>query len=123
MAVTACASSNQKFSDYIVRFSTVNFREGINKLDTFKSSGKFICEIPGLYYISAQIRTSDQNYVFDVRMNDKTIAKSRSDVGDTIAANPISAVVELQLNDTLYVYASSVQIYGSDSCMSIMKVK
>ncbi|CAC5395877.1 unnamed protein product [Mytilus coruscus] len=121
VAVTACVSTTQKFSDHIVKFSTVNFQVGINNLYSFKSSGKFVCEIPGLYYISAQIRTRDDNYDFCVRKNGKIIASSRSDSGDTLSANPISAVVELQLKDTLYVYAFNVRI-GSYSCLSIMKV-
>ncbi|VDI15093.1 Hypothetical predicted protein [Mytilus galloprovincialis] len=123
VAVTACVTSTQRFSDYIVRFSSINFQVGIDNLDTLKSSGKFVCEIPGLYYISAHIVTSNQNNGFYVKQNYKTIAKCRSDAGDTPSANPISAVVELQLKDTLYVYASHTDIIRSSSCLSIVKVK
>ncbi|CAG2216249.1 unnamed protein product [Mytilus edulis] len=121
MAVTACVSSSQTFPDYVVRFSTVNFKEGIDNLDKFKSSGKFICEIPGLYYISAHIYTNTQGYGFNVKKNGVNIATSASGSGSTDTTNPISAVVELQPKDTLYVYAGHY-IYASQSCMSIMKI-
>ncbi|VDI16880.1 Hypothetical predicted protein, partial [Mytilus galloprovincialis] len=122
-AVTACVFSDQTFSDYIVKFSIVNFHVGINNLGMFKSSGNFVCDIPGLYFISAHIRTSNENYYFDVRKNDILVASPKSGSGDTASSHPISDVVGLQINDTLYVYANNIRIEGSYSCLSIMKVK
>ncbi|CAC5395879.1 unnamed protein product [Mytilus coruscus] len=123
VAVTSCVFSDQTFSDYIIKFSIVNFHVGINNLHTFKSSGKFVCEIPGLYFISVHIRTSNQNYYFHVRKNNMLVPSSKSDSGDTASTNQISAVVGFQLNDALYVYANNVRIEVSYSCLSIMKVK
>lgn len=48
---------------------------------------------------------------------------SKSGSGDTTSTNPISAVVGLQLNDTLYVYVNNIRIEGPYSCLSTMKVK
>ncbi|CAC5373121.1 COL10A [Mytilus coruscus] len=121
VAVTACVLLSQTFPGNVVRFSTVKFQVGIYNLDTFKSSGKFVCEIPGLYYISAHIYTDTKGDAFYVKKNDVTIASSVSDSTSTYATNPISAVVELLLKDTLYIYAPHF-IYDSLSCLSIMKV-
>ncbi|CAC5392637.1 unnamed protein product [Mytilus coruscus] len=121
VAVTACVSSSQTFPGNVIRFSTVKFQVGIDNLDTFKSRGKFVCEIPGLYYISAHIYTNSQGSPFYVKKNSMTIASSASDSGDTHSTNPISAVVELQLKDTLYIYAPHY-IYEAHTCLSIMKV-
>ncbi|VDI38447.1 Hypothetical predicted protein [Mytilus galloprovincialis] len=110
VAVTACVSSSQTFPDYVVRFSTVNFKEGIDNLDMFK----FRWEISHIY-------TNTQGYGFNVKKNGMNIATSASGSGSTDTTNPISAVVELQPNDTLYVYAGHY-IYSSQSCMSIMKI-
>lgn len=121
MAVTACVLSDKTFADYVVRFSTVKFQIGINNIDTFKSSGKFVCEIPGLYFISVHIRTRTTSTAFYVRKNSVTIATSMSDSGNDHSTNPISAVVELQLKDTLYI-SSQHFIYSSYSCLSIVKV-
>ncbi|CAC5380019.1 unnamed protein product [Mytilus coruscus] len=123
VALTACVTSEQKFSDGVVRFSTVKFQVGINNIDTFKSSGKFVCEIPGLYYISAHIYTSTKGYGFEVKKNGMVIATSASDSTSTYSTNPISTVVELQLKDTLYMSTSIHLIRGVYSCLSIMKVK
>ncbi|CAG2242332.1 COL8A [Mytilus edulis] len=121
IAVTACVGSSQKFSDAVVRFSTVRSEIGINNIATFKSSGKFVCEIPGLYYISAHIRTNSGDYGFHVRKNNDYIAYSITDAGLSDSTNPISAVVELQVKDTLYVETSAT-IYSTYSCVSIVKV-
>ncbi|CAC5357707.1 unnamed protein product [Mytilus coruscus] len=56
---------------------------GIDNLDTFKSSGKFVCEIPGLLYISAHIYTITQSRAFYVRKNTVTFACSVSDSDST----------------------------------------
>ncbi|XP_071136744.1 uncharacterized protein [Mytilus edulis] len=123
VAVTACVSSDQKFSDGVVRFSTVNFQEGIDNIDTFKSSGKFVCKIPGLFYISAHIFTTTPTHAFYVMKNGIVIASSASDSDSSYSTNPISAVVELQLKDTLYISTSTHSIRGTFSCLTIMKVK
>lgn len=121
MALTACASVNKRFSDGIVRFSKVNFQVGINNIDTFKSSGKFVCEIPGLYYISAYMYTHEQAKDFFIKKNGINVARSASDQGDTYSTIPISTVVELQIKNTLYVY-TLYYIHSAYSCLSIMKL-
>ncbi|VDI66559.1 Hypothetical predicted protein [Mytilus galloprovincialis] len=122
VAVTACASSSQRFSDNVVRFSTVNFHIGINNIDMFKSSGKFVSESPGLYYVSAHIYTNTQGGVFYVKKNSRTIASSASDSTSTHSTNPISAIVKLQPKDTLHIH-TSLYIHATYSCLSIMKVR
>ncbi|XP_063401932.1 uncharacterized protein LOC134686187 [Mytilus trossulus] len=122
VAVTACVGSTQTFSDAVVRFSTVRSEIGINNIATFMYSGKFVCEIPGLYYISAHIRTSSGDYGFHVKKNNDYIAYSITDAGLSDSTNPISAVVALQIKDTLYVETSAT-IYSTYSCISIVKVK
>lgn len=121
VAVTACVTSSTTFSDGVVRFSTVNFQVGIDNIETFKSNGKFVCELPGVYYISAHIYTKTQGTSFFVKKNRVTIAGSVSDSTSTYSTNPISAVVDLQLNDMLYVYAS-LYIHSGYSCLSILKI-
>lgn len=122
VAITACVSSTQSFSDYVVRFSNVKYHVGINNLDIFKSRGKFVCEIAGLYYISAYIYTASSSYAFYLKKNSVNVASSASNSGSSTTSIPISAVVELQLKDTLYMDAV-LTIQGSHSCLSIIKVK
>lgn len=63
MAITACVSSGASYSGSVT-FSYVQTQIGINNIAVFKSNVKFVCEIPGLYYISAYIRTSTKNSAF-----------------------------------------------------------
>lgn len=123
VAVTACVSASQTFSSGAVKFSTVYLNVGIKDIATFKSSGKFICEYPGLYYIASHLRKTSGNYEFKLKKNNDIIAYSATDNGNYYSTNPISAAVELQFNDTLYVQASSINIDGLYSCMSIVKIK
>lgn len=96
---------------------------GIMNIDTFQSSGKLVCGIPGLYYISAHIFTTAQVKAFYVMKNGITIANSISDSDSSYSTNPIPAVVELQLKDTLNMYTNLLSIQGKYSCLSIMKIK
>ncbi|XP_071135088.1 uncharacterized protein [Mytilus edulis] len=123
IAVTACVSSSTKSVDGVVKFSSVRSNVGINKIATFQSSGKFECEIPGLYFISAYIFTKTPNHTFYIKKNDLTIVESASDTQDGYSTNPISAAVQLQQKDTLYVYTTIHVIDSGNSCLTIMKVR
>lgn len=123
VAVTACVSLTQTFSGGIVKFPTVYLNEGIKDIATFKTSGKFVCEFPGLYYISSHLRTTTRNRAFYVKKNGVHISYSATDDENHYSTNPISAVVELQLNDKLYVQAPSVNVDAVYSCLSILKIK
>ncbi|CAG2249634.1 unnamed protein product [Mytilus edulis] len=87
VAITACRGSSKSFPDAVVRFSTVRSEIGINNIATFKSSGKFVCEIPGLYYISAHIRTNSGSNGIYVRKNSNYIAYSEADAVSSYSSN------------------------------------
>lgn len=122
MAIAACAGSSQRYSDGVIRFTNVRLEIGINNIPTFNSSGKFVCEIPGLYFISVHINTNSLSYGFHVKKNTDYISYSMTDADSSYSTNPVSAVVELRVNDTLYVYITAY-IHHTYSCMSIVKVK
>lgn len=121
MAVIACVSSSALFSDNVVKFQTVESEKGITNINEFKSSGKFVCEIAGMYYISAGIYTNSQGYTFDIKKNSSVVI-SATGQGGSWSMNPISTVVELQVKDTLHVHTNAY-ISSSYSCLSILKVK
>ncbi|CAG2240736.1 unnamed protein product [Mytilus edulis] len=123
IAVTAYVSSAQTFSGGVVKFPTVYLNLGIKDIETFKTSEKFVCEFSGLYYISSHLRTKTQNNAFYVKKNGVYIAFSATDDENHYSTNPISAVVELHLHDTLHVQASSINIDSTYSCLSIVKIK
>lgn len=116
MALTACDNSGGVYYG-AVKFSTVYTQVGINNIASFKTNGKFVCMIPGLYYISAHIRTTTQNSAFYVYKNNKPISRSASGSG-TYTDVPISAVVDLHTNDKLFVRVSH-DVSAADSCVTI----
>lgn len=125
VAITACVTYDGGFYDAVVKFTDVRFHVGINNLNTFKSRGKFVCEIPGLYYISAHIRTTatNQKSYFYVKKNGGILTYSMYGPSDIATTNSISAVEELRLGDVLHMHAAAGgHIRGAYSCLSIMKV-
>ncbi|VDI63151.1 Hypothetical predicted protein [Mytilus galloprovincialis] len=119
VAITACVSSSASYFGSVT-FSNVQTQIGIHNSAAFKSNGKFVCEIPSLYYISAYIRTSTKNSAFYLYKNNKQISRSASGSG-TYTDVPISAVVELQTNDKLYVQVYH-SVFATNSCVTIAKI-
>lgn len=105
-----------------MKFPTVISKIGITNINTFSSSGKFVCEIAGLYYISAQIYTNSEGYGFEIRKNSNSVVLSATGQGGSWSLNPIFTVVELQVKDTLYM-RTGAYISSPYSCMSIVKLK
>lgn len=122
VAVTACANTSKAFSDYVVKFSTVISEIGINNIETLKSNGTFVCEIPGWYYISANILTNTgYNYIYINKNSDFIGYSISADTGKADSTSSISVAVELQVKDTVYVFTNAY-IYSTFSCLSIVKV-
>lgn len=120
---SGCHSLRYIEYNFFRRSSQILYRElqvGKDNIEKFKSNGKCVYELPGVYYISSHIYTKTQGTSFFVKKNRVTIIGSVSDSTSTYSTNPISAVVDLQLNDMLYVYAS-LYIHPGYSCLSIMK--
>lgn len=59
VAVTAVPTDVNQHSGYIVKFGSVKTSRGISGISSFKSSGKFRCEIGGLYIVSVSLTAFD----------------------------------------------------------------
>ncbi|CAG2201524.1 unnamed protein product [Mytilus edulis] len=127
VALTAC-SNGGTFPDTIVKFPNILTKTGISDIVSFKSSGKFVCEFPGLYFISSNIRSTSNLVKYYLKKNESIISYSAitdwsSSVG--ITTTGISAAVYCQKNDELYLYLGSFRnnIDGTGSCFTVMKIK
>lgn len=122
--MTAC--SNGDTSSNIVKFPNILTSTGISDITSFKSTGKFVCEFPGLYFISSYIRTNDVSRTYYLKKNGDTISYSAttawpSSTGSTTTG--ISAAVDCQQNDELYLlFSSSITIQGTWSCFTVLKI-
>lgn len=124
--MTAC-SSETSFSDNIMKFKNILTHTGITDIVSFTSTGKFVCEFPGLYFISANIRSRYNDAPYYIKKNSVIISNSAitgwpNSPGRTTTG--ISAAVDCQKNDVLYLYLDSrytIEWYWS--CFTVIKIK
>lgn len=120
------AYSNGDISSNIVKFPHILTSTGISDITSFKSTGKFVCEFPGLYFISSYIRTNDGAHSYFLKKNSDTISYSATTIwpGSTGSTTTgISAAVDCQKNDELYLLLStSISIQSTWSCFTVLKI-
>lgn len=125
VSMTACVKSMHYWSSYqVVKFDEIELRYGVNNLNSFTSTGKFVAEMEGLYIVSVWIMSSSRESEIGIYHNDKLITRTyiNGDNGAWHSACGIVAI-ELQINDTVWIGTlHSMTIYDR-SCFTIVKVK
>lgn len=127
VAMTACGQADKTYiNDESVQFPLLHSIVGINKTSSFKSTGKFICEIAGLYQVSAFLRSPTSGKNFYLKKNNDVLSTSGTQWHSTPAhfTSGVAGVATLQQNDTIHIQVSgSVFVYGVYSCVTIIKIK
>ena len=129
--------SNNYFSGIQMTFTDIKFSHGFSNLTSLKTNGKFVCETAGLYLVFVTIGDSVSNRRFsivlrDVSRNFDVLSSSYvtpyytnardTDMYHTSAA---AAVVELKVNDTVYVDVRPtlrMKTQTNYNCISIVKL-
>ncbi|XP_052085594.1 uncharacterized protein LOC127723138 [Mytilus californianus] len=123
VALTACGGGIYSNGD-TAKFSQIKENHGINSLDSFKQSGKFTCEVAGMYLFFASL-ISDSNDVYF-----RWYKNSRSQSGVYISERPPSyesgsgmLAVKLGVGDTVSLKCerSNILIDGF-SCFTFFKM-
>lgn len=126
VALTAC-TVDTKVINGAVPFPKIYTSVGITNQAIFLSTGKFVCDIPGLYYISSYIRTNQNGFSYHLMKNNVPISTSATTTWSGsigYSTSVITTAVDIQSNDELYLKApSSNSIQGSYSCITVIKVK
>lgn len=124
--MTACSNS-VTFSNAIASFPNILTNTGINDINSLKTTGKFVCEFPGLYFISSYIRTRQDDRSFYLKKNGQIISNGATTDWPSSAGRSttiISAAVDCQKNDELYLYnPGRFPIDSSYSCFNVIKIK
>lgn len=126
VALTACADQTRNING-AVKFAKIYTSVGITNQSSFQSTGKFVCDAPGLYYISSHIRTNVQAFAFTLMKNNEVMAPSATTIwpgNPSYSTGVITAAVEAKRNDELYInIAGSLCVQGYYSCLTVIKVK
>ena len=86
-----------------LKFRNIKFSDNVRNIASFRSSGRFACEIPGIYFINVNIRSNTFDATNMLRKNDNIIARTASLSTNSIWTSiSISAIANLSLNDEIY---------------------
>ncbi|XP_071123497.1 uncharacterized protein [Mytilus edulis] len=132
VALSACSSHTTVSPPTTLKFQSIKTSEGIpnQHLTSFKSSGVFVCEVPGLYHISVVVMSDTNSAFVKISKNNRELLKGNIDNYYTAHqldyhSNAAIVVTELQKGDTIDIKPGNkdIRIYGdSYSCLTIVKV-
>ncbi|CAC5401330.1 unnamed protein product [Mytilus coruscus] len=135
VAFSACvASSYTAGPSSAIKFPDIKTREGITNqhLTSFKSSGVFVCEVPGLYHISVVIMSNTNKAYVKISKNYIVLIKGNIDNYYTehqldYHSNAAIVVTELQKDDRIDIKPGKDMLIQSNSesemiCISILKL-
>lgn len=123
VALTACGGGTYSNGD-TAKFSQIHENHGINSLDSFKQSGKFTCEVAGMYVFFASMMSNSNDGYFEWNTN------SISQSGIYISRRPPSyesgsgmLAVKLSVGDTVSLKCArpNIIIHGF-SCFTLFKI-
>ncbi|XP_063400218.1 myosin heavy chain, striated muscle-like [Mytilus trossulus] len=134
VALSACVSpSYTAVKSTVIKFQKIITSQGITyqHLTSFKSSGVFVCEVPGLYYISVVIISKTHDAQFIISKNDIELMRGyindyNTGKGVYWQSSAAIMVTELQKADRIDIKPSDkdMMIAGYNySCLTIVKVK
>ena len=112
-----------------IQFNNVHHSYGITNstLSKFKSTGRFVCEVEGLYLIASNIISGKSASWFKIMKNQAEL--SRTYIGDYGSGRSFHsgtgiAVVTLQVKDTIYIeVGSTIVVSRSENTLIIIKIK
>ena len=129
MALSSCSDGEAISNGIIATFPATITVYGISDILEFRNSGQFVCEVPGVYLFSVHI-LSESSYAFyqmlknNIHLSYVHVIYTRHTIHlDRHTGTGVMAV-QLNVGDTLYVKAlSNMYIFGSYSCMTIIKIR
>ena len=133
MILTACQDyySSRHYGRYgAMNFPTIKTAVGIHNITSFKSTGKFRCEVPGYYLIILTMET--QNSWGEVQFMLNSLNKHRQymtyNMGNGFTSSGIftsgTGAISLHLRENYEVWIKLLQSNTrlGDSCLTIVKI-
>ncbi|CAG2211179.1 unnamed protein product [Mytilus edulis] len=126
VAVTSCVSIQKTYNTHeLVKFDDVRTSVGINNVSAFKTSGKFSCEVKGLYQLSVHIASSTPHSTYSIYKNSNKLITTYTMSYGYITTSTGVTVVEMNVGDTISVTPDrSMYMYAPHwSCITIAMLK
>ncbi|CAG2247364.1 unnamed protein product [Mytilus edulis] len=134
VALSACvAHTHIAYRPSTIKFPNIITSKGITNqhVTSFKSSGVFVCEVPGLYHISVVIMSGENGATFKISKNNGELMNGYinnyyKNYGYYYHSNAAIVVTDLQKGDSIDIKTvdTTMSIYGYYySCLTIVKVK
>ncbi|CAC5396681.1 unnamed protein product [Mytilus coruscus] len=124
VVVTGCYDGDGYLPAGPFKFPDIKTSVGVSDLSTFKSTGKFTCQVPGYYHIVTTIISTDNYARIDIMKNSNTIHwQYGTGYTDFAYWKPGTAAVALELktNDNVWIKLASTY-HISESCLTIFKI-
>jgi hypothetical protein len=128
VALSSCSDEETISDGIIAKFPATKTVYGISDIHGFRTSGQFVCEVPGVYLFSVHILSESVDASYQMLKNNMVLSNVYVFYTDDTASsyNTGTGVMAVQLNvgDTLYVKVdSNMYIQSSYSCMTIIKIR
>lgn len=126
IALMGCVPSSTSFSaGTAIVFSKILQSSAVRNQSNFRSTGKFTCKVPGLYFITSAIATTTKNVGYQIMKNSNKVIEAWqvSNPGQYTSVTS-TANVELNINDTIWITGiDDIDVRGSNSsCITIFKI-
>ncbi|CAG2211180.1 C1QG [Mytilus edulis] len=126
VAVTSCVSNEKTYNTGTsIKFDNVRTSIEIKNLSTFKSTGKFSCEVEGLYHISVYIVSYTARSEYSIYKNNNKLTTTYSDTAGHIQTSAGAVVMKMNVGDTIFVIPDfNMHVYADHwSCITTAMIK
>ncbi|CAC5402657.1 C1QL [Mytilus coruscus] len=122
VALTACHTGSTVSGGKVVHFPIIKTNIGITDLSSYKSTGKFVCTVAGLYHVSAvMMSNTDGQYYYIYKNNDRMSFTFYGKV-DIYQTRTRVFVTMLDVGDEITVRTGGSQYIYLHSCFTIVKL-
>ncbi|VDI58434.1 Hypothetical predicted protein [Mytilus galloprovincialis] len=122
VALTACATYGTVSGGTVVQFPNIKTNIGITDLSAYKSTGKFVCTVAGLYHISAVIMSNTNDGYFHIEKNNAIMITTFYGKVDNYQTRTRVFVTMLDVGDEITVRTANSQYIYQYSCFTIVKL-
>ncbi|CAC5383419.1 C1QL [Mytilus coruscus] len=123
VALTACHAGSTVSSGKIVHFRNIKTNIGITDLSAYKSTGKFVCTVTGLYHVSAVMMSYTEGVFYYIyKNNDNMIETYYGKVDGSYQTRTRVFVTMLDVGDEITVRTGGSQYIYHNSCFTIVKI-